>query len=117
MTDNELDRILSSNDDDILPSSGLVACVMDAVRSESATPPPISFPWKRAVPGLAAAGFALVWLLVVATTLHPGSGKAPLPAPTLPPALVAVLEAAAWSVVAVLVSLVTLVLSMRLASR
>lgn len=44
MTNDELDRILTSNDDDILPSSGLVASVMEAVRSEAATPSPIPFP-------------------------------------------------------------------------
>ena len=59
MRDQELDRILS-RDGGIVPSSGFVARVMDAVRQEASTPRPIPFPWKRAVPGLAAWGVVLV---------------------------------------------------------
>lgn len=66
--DNELDRILSHGE--ILPSSGFTASVMDAVRREAAAPPPIPFPWKRALPGLIAAGVALA-LLIVSVVLYP----------------------------------------------
>jgi hypothetical protein len=37
---------------------------MEAVQREAMTPPPIPFPWKRAVVGLVAAGLTLVWVLV-----------------------------------------------------
>jgi len=59
MRDQELDCILS-RDGGIVPSSGFVAGVMDAVRREASTPQPIPFPWKRAAPGLAAWGVVLV---------------------------------------------------------
>ena len=61
--ENEIDRILS-REDEILPSSGFAAAVMDAVRREAAAPPPIPFPWKRAVPGLLAGICALILVLV-----------------------------------------------------
>jgi len=32
---------------------GFLASVMDRVREEAAAPPPIPFPWKRALPGMA----------------------------------------------------------------
>ena len=54
MTPNDLDRILAE-DEQIRPSSGFVASVMKAVRLEAVTPPPIPFPWRRVLPGLAAA--------------------------------------------------------------
>src|ERR1700689_2643739 len=58
----EVDRMLSS-EDEILPSSGFAVAVMDAVRREAAAPPPIPFPWKRALPGLVVAGLALALVL------------------------------------------------------
>jgi hypothetical protein len=61
--ENEIDRILS-REDEILPSSGFAASVMDAVRREAAAPPPIPFPWKRAVPGLLVAAGALILIVI-----------------------------------------------------
>ena len=58
-----IDRILSTKDE-ILPSSGFSASVMEAVRREAVAPPPIAFPWKRALPGIAVG--ALTLFLVVA---------------------------------------------------
>src|SRR5271167_1693213 len=75
---NEIDHILS-REDEIMPSSGFLASVMDAVQSEAATLPPIPFPWKRAIPGLAAACFALVLVLVVGFMASVQSGHATLP--------------------------------------
>ncbi len=47
-------------DDDIVPSSGFTALVMAAVRAQAATPPPIPFPWARAVPMAIGAVLVLV---------------------------------------------------------
>ena len=117
MTNDDLDRILSSKDDDVLPSSGLAASVMEAIRSEAATPPPIPFPWKRALPGLAAAGVALVWLLVlVLDQLLQGALTLPLPA-SLSVWSLPIVEAVGWSALALLLSLISVKLSMQLASR
>lgn len=62
MRDPDLDRILSK-EEEILPSSGFAASVMEAVQREAAAPPPIPFPWKRALPGLCAVALAILSLV------------------------------------------------------
>jgi hypothetical protein len=62
---DEFDRIMS--EDEILPSSGFAASVMEAVRREAAAPPPIPFPWKRALPGAVFAAVTLIAILVICT--------------------------------------------------
>lgn len=62
-----LDRILRE-EDSLLPSSGFAASVMDAIHVHAAEPAPIPFPWKLAVPGMAAlaAGILVVIRLAIA---------------------------------------------------
>ena len=67
MKDEELDRILCSDVGEIEPSSGFAASVMEAVRGDAETPPPIPFPWVRAVPGFLAVVAALVLVVVLAS--------------------------------------------------
>jgi hypothetical protein len=55
-----IDRILST-DGELVPSSGFLASVMDRVREEAAAPPPIPFPWKRALPGVLLAVGVFGW--------------------------------------------------------
>ncbi len=117
MTNNELDRVLVSKDDDILPSSGFVASVMEAVRVEAIAPPPISFPWKRALPGLAASCVGIVWLIIAVATAHLGSEGAEVHIAVLPSVLSRTLDAAACGILALLASVVSLTLAMRLAAR
>ena len=62
MERDDFDRFLS--DDEIVPSSGFVARVMDAVRVEAAATPAIPFPWSRALPGIVAVVDALVTVVV-----------------------------------------------------
>ena len=57
MTD-ELDHLLA-NEDDVVPSSGFTQAVMDAVRAAEAAPPPIPFPWTRALLSLGAVAVIL----------------------------------------------------------
>ena len=81
MRDGDMDRILS-NEQEIIPSSGFVGSVMDAVQREAS--PPISFPWKRALPGLTAAGLVLVWVFVAGTSLFlQGTVTQPVPSELL----------------------------------
>jgi hypothetical protein len=117
MTNEELDRILSSKDEDILPSSGLIASVMEGVRSEADMPPPIPFPWKHALPGLAAAGAALVCLL---TLLLDQVSHSTFPLPQAADVLAwrtPVIDALGWSLLALALSLFLVKLSMRWAAR
>jgi hypothetical protein len=112
--DDDIDRVLSS-DDSIVPSSGFAASVMEAVRRDAETPPPIPFPWKRALPGLIYCLGALVTLLIMGLS-RPGGG------PELSNRLARILEVAkdaglGWIVVALVVSLVSVVVSMRVVGR
>lgn len=126
--EGEINRILS-REDEILPSSGFAVSVMDAVRREAAAPPPIPFPWKRALPGLVVGGFvlALVFITVVVAIVQSirASATAHL-SMSLPSVLTPILglglqrnleSAASWTVLALLVTFVSVKLSMRLASR
>lgn len=126
--EGEIDRILS-REDEILPSSGFAVSVMDAVRYEAAAPPPIPFPWKRALPGLVVGGFVLAMVFVGAVVaiaqLIRASANAHF-SMSLPSVLMPVfgvglqrnLEiAASWTVLALLVAFVSVKLSMGLASR
>jgi hypothetical protein len=117
----EIDRILS-REEEMLPSSGFTVSVMDAVRREAAAPPPIPFPWKRALPGLVVGGLALALVLVAVVVVIAQAGKATAPQaislPSVaPPFFHGGIESSAiWTVLALTVALVSVKLSMRLAS-
>jgi hypothetical protein len=118
---DELDQILSEKDE-IVPSSGFVEGVMNAVQSEAAAPPPIPFPWKRALPGLAVAGLASISLLVAGvetlssrTTATPGT-------PALAPAWASIFGTsrvldAGWIALALVLSFISVKLSMHFTQR
>jgi hypothetical protein len=61
--EDEINRVFS-REEEILPSSGFAVSVMEAVRREAAAPPPIAFPWKRALPGLVVGACALIVALI-----------------------------------------------------
>jgi hypothetical protein len=116
MRQDDLDRMLSG-EEDIVPSSGFVSNVMDAVRCEASTPPPIPFPWKWALPGLAAWTTLLVWfcVAVLAQTSRGGAGSSVV----LSARLLTILEGAksiglGWVALALLISFACVKLSMRL---
>ena len=56
-----LDRILGA-EEELAPSSGFVSAVMERVREEAAAPKPITFPWKRVMPGAVLAVCGVAWL-------------------------------------------------------
>jgi hypothetical protein len=119
MTREALDRILSS-EDQIVPSSGFAASVMDAVRREAATPPPIPFPWKRALPGLVLGVVALAGLFVAGVALRapatfPATSSAYSLLQLLTAARVVAMKAdgAGWAAVALLLTLASVFFSLR----
>jgi len=118
MKDTEIDRILAKQDE-ILPSSGFVASVMEAVRREAVAPPPIPFPWKRALPMLVLAALSLTLVVVVAiyaiVQLGRGSLAPPPPAALMPIGQGTIGSAAAWTALALLATFVSVKLSIRLA--
>lgn len=126
MKNDELDRMLSKQDD-IQPSSGFAVSVMEAVRSEASAPPPIPFPWKRALPALLVAAAALVAVVVagVATIVNvSGGAAAPEVAASLSSSLSMITPHAqggvgadlAWTAAALLAAFMSVKLSMRLVS-
>lgn len=80
--DDNLDRILSG-DQDVIPSSDFVRNVMAGVHREASTPAPISFPWWRAVPGLAISAVALTTFVAVAVIQYRGGSAVTGPVPRL----------------------------------
>jgi hypothetical protein len=64
LTDPDLDRALAADHDCILPSSGFVGSVMNTVYAEAAAPVPLTFPWKRALPGLTVGAVVVVAVIL-----------------------------------------------------
>ena len=117
--DRELDRILVETE--ILPSSGFTASVMGAVRREASAPPPIPFPWKRALPGIAVAGAMLI-LVVVVIAVQFARNPAPSISPTSLSEYGALLQstfgsAVLWVALALLASLAGMKLSLLFLAR
>lgn len=110
----DIDRALSA-EDAIIPSSGFTASVMEAVRRDAKTPPPIPFPWKRALPGLLACVASLAAFLSLGVAL-PGRGAEV--SKTLVRAIEIAKDAGAgWIALALLVSLLSVVFALRLVGR
>jgi hypothetical protein len=121
--EDQMNRVLS-RDDDILPSSGFAASVMDAVRREAAAPPPIPFPWKRALPGVVVGGVVLAWILMawiadMARAIGAsGSPQFSISSPSVVPPLFhgSFPPAVGWIALGLLIAFVSTKLSMRLGS-
>jgi hypothetical protein len=112
-----LDRILAS-EEELAPSSGFVASVMERVREEAAAPQPIPFPWKRALPGMILAFAGLVWCIVKLVQLGIAAASTPTPARLHPGAsVIHSAEGAGWTVAALGVSLLSWLLARRMVGR
>ncbi len=115
--DDDIDRILGA-EPEIVPSATFTASVMKAVRQQAATPPPIAFPWNRALPGLVTGALALV----LAAVRLPANAQAGTAAPfawwvSLFSRLLEATTAAGghWALLAVLLTLASVRLSKALA--
>lgn len=105
--------------DEITPSSGFVDAVMDAVRQDARVPPPIPFPWVRALPWFVGVVITLVAVMIGA---FQAATSTPAASFTAPPAIASMLNAATrpagiWTTVGVLISLVTTVAALRMGAR
>lgn len=116
MKQDEIDRALS-DEIEIVPSSRFVSGVMAAVRRSA--PPPIPFPWKRALPGLAAGVIGLVAMLLV---LVRSSGRPTSAAPIQSDSFSVLVHAfdgaqmygIGWILLAIFLTLACVTVSMRL---
>jgi hypothetical protein len=112
-----LDRILAT-EEALIPSSGFLASVMGSVREEAAAPPPIPFPWKRAVPGMVLTAGVFGWgAFELISRGLPVVSSIVLAPPHLSEAVVLSLQQAGWVAFALAASLLSWLLSRRLTAR
>jgi hypothetical protein len=115
--DAKIDTILAT-EEELLPSSGFLASVMERVEDEAAAPAPIRFPWKRAIPGIVLSTGVFGWGAVELVRLGlPAIRSLTLPPPHLSAGSMHSVESAGWVAMALGVSLVSWLLSRRLAGR
>lgn len=112
-----VDRILAS-DEELIPSSGFLASVMERVQEEARMPAPIPFPWKRAVPGIVLASGVFGWGAVEFVRLAiPAARGMVFSMPHFSAVVSRPLEQAGWVALALGVSLVSWMLSRRIAGQ
>ena len=120
--DDAIDRLvdahLTAASDELVPSSGFTASVMESIHAQAIEPEPIAFPWRRVLPGAVAIACGLLALILFAIrAAKAGFAVAPSSAANLLPRMLAhtftqgegmflwILLAACLSVAAILVSL------------
>jgi hypothetical protein len=117
MLDAKIEAILAG-EEELIPSSGFLGSVMERVQEEAVAPPPIPFPWKRAIPGTLLTAGVFAWGAVKLYRQGlPALSSTTLPLPHLPAALVVPVEQAGWLALALGVTLLSWLLSRRLAGR
>jgi hypothetical protein len=115
MTGKRIDEILGT-EEGLVPSSGFVSAVMERVREEAAAPPPIPFPWKRAVPGFVVAAGVFGWTAVeFARNAGPAMCHLTLPDVQSSAAAALPLEQAGWVLGSLAFSVASWLLCRRLA--
>lgn len=113
---DNLDQILGA-EEELAPSSGFVASVMDRVRQEAAAPEPIPFPWKRFLPGMIVVVIGLAWCVMKLVQAGVADSGATLRIPLNSTGPVSSLENAGWVAGSLGVSLFCWLLARRLAGR
>jgi hypothetical protein len=116
-----IDRVLCS-DQELVPTSGFLASVMERVHEEAIAPKPIPFPWKRAIPGIVLFAGTIGWLIydfirmALAGTLF-GHSTSSIATPHISVAALQTLMPAYWTALALVVSLASWAFSRRLMRR
>jgi len=121
MEPSKIDQILVT-EEELIPSSGFLASVMERVQEEARVPARIPFPWKRAVPGILLAAGVFGWgayefVREAVPAAQSITHSVPFTALHLPAAAQQPLEQAGWVAMALAVSLVSWLLSRRLAGQ
>ncbi len=115
MNHDDLDRLFT-HEPEIVPSSGFTASVMNAMRVQAQAPPPIPFPWKRALPGIAAAVLAIAWIIFACVAVLSSNGGTSQVL-SVPPVLQSLWHAASWVLIALATAVASLLFSWRVVSR
>jgi hypothetical protein len=119
---NRIDEILAS-ETELAPSSGFLPSVMERVNEEASAPPPIPFPWKRALPGFVLAAGVFGWggvELVRAVSAAMRGNLLAIPHSSLnmlQPSLLQPMEQAGWVALALGTTLASWLLARRLTGR
>jgi hypothetical protein len=117
-TDSSAIENILASEEELIPSSGFLATVMERVQEEARIPAPIPFPWKRAVPGILLAGGVFGWgAYEFIRQGIPSVGSLAFAPPHVSAALERPLEQAGWVAMALAVSLVSWLLSRRIAGQ
>ncbi|HUH63944.1 MAG TPA: hypothetical protein VLZ50_13150 [Terracidiphilus sp.] len=117
MTAKKIDKILAE-EDELMPSSGFLSSVMERVEEEAAAPPPLPFPWKRAVPGMVLAGGGLGWCVYqFAQMANAAAGHVALPALHLSTTFNRPLQQIGWVGLALGAALISWLFAKRMAGR
>jgi hypothetical protein len=112
-----LDRMLAA-EEELVPSSGFAAAIMDRVREEAARPAPIPFPWSRVAPGLVLAAGVIGWgAWQTMRFVGPAMREFAQNSPQIPATMLPQLQQAGWVVLALAVSWGAWALSQRLVRR
>jgi hypothetical protein len=116
--DAVIDRILAA-EEDLIPSSGFLAATMERVREEASMPKPIPFPWLRALPGIVLAVSVFGWCgFEMVRAGQRSAGEISVTQPHLMTTVNAhALEPAGWVAVALVVPMLSWILSRRIAGR
>lgn len=117
MKNERIENILAT-EEPLVPSSGFLAAVMERVEEEAAAPAPIPFPWKRILPGMVLIAGSLGWgVFELVRNGVPAMNAATGSLPQLPAAALEPLQQVGWIAAALGVSLLSWLLSRRLAGR
>jgi hypothetical protein len=112
-----LDAMLAS-EEEITPSSGFLSAVMERVEEEASAPPPIPFPWMRALPGIAVVVGVFGWAGVELVRAGvPAIGQSLPTTVQIPPGMVQPLEQVGWVALGLGLSAASWLLTRRLAGR
>jgi hypothetical protein len=115
--DAAIDRILAA-EEELIPSSGFLAATMERVREEASMPKPIPFPWLRALPGIVLAVAVLGWCgFELASSGLGSAGEISFAQPDWAAVSAHALEPAGWVAVALGFSMLSWILSRRIAGR
>jgi hypothetical protein len=120
MREHELDQVLSE-ERNVTPSAKFTKSVMNAVQLEAVALPPITFPWVRALPGLAAGLFASMWIIIEGFRLYDPQRTTFVPGPWIERIMPLVARAehsgVAWVLLALAVTAVCVELTWRASER
>jgi len=114
---SKIDQILAT-EEELIPTSGFLASVMERVHDEAGMPAPLPFPWKRAIPGIVLASGVFGWgAIEFARQAIQASRTINVTQLQIPASVEQPLEQAGWVALSLAVSLVSWLLSRRIAGQ